>query len=398
MRLVVDESVSESQLQRVLAFLGPIPDQVPVPSGASDQHIFHELLGEDTVLATRDRPFHNGVLARGLKSVFVSANHLTNRPLRGIRPLTFGDYRPSQGHPPAVDLRYYLLPESEKQIKKLRTQRRRIRNHFGGLEALEHNALTVCWTETKKGTLIGLRLRVASRVGKKALDASERYLLEPPGEPPLKAYCHDLVMPVHLLLNNIKTVVYVDGPGRDDVEPTTFLARLEACYPALEYVRSTKGKFVEKLRRKLVDLKRGKSNEVRTGDFAEMERRAEPRRGAYAVVLHQGRVAVVRSRCGYLMLPGGGLELGESPEEALLREVEEECGFRIEVGDFLGEEEEHVRLTDDRRLFKHGRFYRARMVEEATRNPEFEVLWMEPEEAHQLLFEESQARAVLRAL
>lgn len=397
MRLIVDESVSESQLRRVLDFLGQVSEILEVPSGASDQHIFHELLGADTVLATGDRPFHNGVLARGLKSVYVSPNHLTQRPLRGIRPQTFGDYFPSQGHPPAVGLRHYLLPDSEKQIKKLRTQRRRIRNHFGGLEALDHNAITVSWTETRKGTLIGLKLRVASRVGIKAVDASERYLLESPGESAYQAYCHALILPVHFLLNSLRTVVYVDGPTRDEVETTPFLGRLESCYPELEYVRSTKGKLVERLRRKLVELKKGKSNEVRPGGLAELARRAEPRRGAYAVVVHQGRVAVARSG-GYLMLPGGGLEPGESPVEALVREVEEECGFLIEVGDFLGEEEEHVRLSDDRRLFKHCFFYRARVVGEGTREPEFEVLWMEREEAHQLLFEESQARAVLRAL
>ncbi|MDE1848643.1 MAG: NUDIX domain-containing protein [Nanoarchaeota archaeon] len=33
----------------------------------------------------------------------------------------------------------------------------------------------------------------------------------------------------------------------------------------------------------------------------------------------------------YYLLPGGGVELGESPEEALRREVKEECGIEIDI-------------------------------------------------------------------
>lgn len=41
-------------------------------------------------------------------------------------------------------------------------------------------------------------------------------------------------------------------------------------------------------------------------------------------------------RFEFWRVPGGRAEFGESPEEALQREMEEELGVKIEVGDFLG--------------------------------------------------------------
>ena len=43
------------------------------------------------------------------------------------------------------------------------------------------------------------------------------------------------------------------------------------------------------------------------------------------------RVVIVREDKGWF-LPGGGIEAGETAEQALLREVQEECGFIVTVG------------------------------------------------------------------
>ena len=53
------------------------------------------------------------------------------------------------------------------------------------------------------------------------------------------------------------------------------------------------------------------------------------RPAAYAVVLQEGKVLLTRQR-GYLFLPGGGVELGETLENAVIREVKEETGINVD--------------------------------------------------------------------
>ncbi len=51
---------------------------------------------------------------------------------------------------------------------------------------------------------------------------------------------------------------------------------------------------------------------------------------AVAVVERDGCVLVIKRRRGaeeYAVLPGGGVDPGETVEEAVLRELKEECGF-----------------------------------------------------------------------
>lgn len=56
------------------------------------------------------------------------------------------------------------------------------------------------------------------------------------------------------------------------------------------------------------------------------------RPSAYGVVTDASMcVATVRTPQG-LYLPGGGIEPGESADEAVVRELAEECGFRVRVG------------------------------------------------------------------
>jgi 8-oxo-dGTP diphosphatase len=43
------------------------------------------------------------------------------------------------------------------------------------------------------------------------------------------------------------------------------------------------------------------------------------------------RVVIVREDKGWF-LPGGGIEPGETAEQALVREVQEECGFIVKLG------------------------------------------------------------------
>lgn len=60
-----------------------------------------------------------------------------------------------------------------------------------------------------------------------------------------------------------------------------------------------------------------------------------PRRGAVAVIVESGRFLVIR-RSQHVVaplmhcFPGGGIEAGESEQEALVREIDEELGAAIE--------------------------------------------------------------------
>ena len=60
---------------------------------------------------------------------------------------------------------------------------------------------------------------------------------------------------------------------------------------------------------------------------------------AYAVVERRGKLLLTHWRRGHLhgwTLPGGGLESGEDPRDAVVREVLEETGPEARVGKLLG--------------------------------------------------------------
>jgi 8-oxo-dGTP diphosphatase len=65
-----------------------------------------------------------------------------------------------------------------------------------------------------------------------------------------------------------------------------------------------------------------------------------PRVGVGAVVLDAGRVLLIRRGkaplAGKWSLPGGLVELGETTREAVQREIAEECGLTIRVGEVAG--------------------------------------------------------------
>lgn len=56
------------------------------------------------------------------------------------------------------------------------------------------------------------------------------------------------------------------------------------------------------------------------------------RPSVYGVIISNGKLLLTKTRStGKYWLPGGGIDIGETIEEALKREVHEECGIEIEV-------------------------------------------------------------------
>jgi len=63
----------------------------------------------------------------------------------------------------------------------------------------------------------------------------------------------------------------------------------------------------------------------------------QTRVGAYVVCVHDGAVLLSRFvRSGRWTLPGGGIDHGEHPEAAAVREVMEETGYVITLGPLIG--------------------------------------------------------------
>ena len=66
-----------------------------------------------------------------------------------------------------------------------------------------------------------------------------------------------------------------------------------------------------------------------------MSQSKQTRIASYALILNANEVLLCRLSKqlpkweGYWTLPGGGIEFGESPEEAMIREVEEETGLLV---------------------------------------------------------------------
>jgi 8-oxo-dGTP pyrophosphatase MutT (NUDIX family) len=84
--------------------------------------------------------------------------------------------------------------------------------------------------------------------------------------------------------------------------------------------------------------------EVEYGDLPASPDLVISRYAVRAVVVRASQLLLLRSRHGDLKFPGGGVESGETPYEALTREIAEECGV---AGARIGEQ--LVRTVERRR-------------------------------------------------
>jgi hypothetical protein len=115
--------------------------------------------------------FHNSFVNFGeTYNYYLAEETITAKRLPGIQPKP--DILPTKDdqvlkesyQPPLLDLRPLLLPTAATRLKKLRTKRRRIRNHFRGQDHLEQMAVTVSWQALGSETLIGIRVQISSNV------------------------------------------------------------------------------------------------------------------------------------------------------------------------------------------------------------------------------------------
>ncbi|MGL4773559.1 MAG: NUDIX domain-containing protein [Clostridium sp.] len=86
-----------------------------------------------------------------------------------------------------------------------------------------------------------------------------------------------------------------------------------------------------------------------------------------AVIIKGEKILLVKSnRCDY-KFPGGGVNKGESHKEAIIREVEEETGYRVaKVLDLIGEIQEvsKNRFDDEGAFVMDSYYYKCNVTEE----------------------------------
>lgn len=134
-----------------------------------------------------------------------------------------------------------------------------------------------------------------------------------------------------------------------------------------------------------------------TPSFGTPRPDARARNAAYAVIHDaDGKVAFVRGRRG-LFLPGGGARTGESPEQTVAREVEEETGRAARGLRPVGEAIQHF-VAGETPYRMHAVFFLAELGDGNEEEGEHELIWMPPATARGELFHECHGWAIERAL
>jgi 8-oxo-dGTP diphosphatase len=121
------------------------------------------------------------------------------------------------------------------------------------------------------------------------------------------------------------------------------------------------------------------------------------RESAYVVAIRDdGCLAVVRTSQG-TFLPGGGIESGETPPEAITRETLEECGLIIQPGAWIVRAIQFVYAEREKTHFEKRSIFLDGLIvgfDSTCREPDHELVWAEAGEATRILSHESQRWAV----
>ncbi len=122
------------------------------------------------------------------------------------------------------------------------------------------------------------------------------------------------------------------------------------------------------------------------------------RRGVYAVIfnIEKNLLLTVRNPEGMYFLPGGGMKKNEAFHCCLIREVLEETGYSIVIGDFIGHAQQYFFSRKNEPFLGDAYFYLAELLEKRHEPIEKDhfLSWIEIEEAQNVLLHDYHRWAV----
>jgi hypothetical protein len=298
-RVIVDENVGRNtalwhEFQRVLGgqpweyvFLSEAHPGIP------DVEILDKLLQPSTVLLTGDCVLHERAIRQGIRSYTLDQQGQLTRQRqprvtvsKSLAQSVYTDLQDDYRHQVDQEITGRLKPGlTEKQLKRYRTARRRIRSHFGSAGAISQVAVTVGSKTTRRGLLCGFVFQVAGNSGQKGLRANEGYCLPTTGDANAACAVIHALRDLYLLqFEKVRTELFVIPPESLELshrlldsevgETTESLARglkrLLQSLSCLTLHPCVKGRFFDSMQRKLDQLDRTASNEVTRVDFAQL--------------------------------------------------------------------------------------------------------------------------------
>ncbi|MDP5086730.1 MAG: NUDIX hydrolase [Yoonia sp.] len=141
----------------------------------------------------------------------------------------------------------------------------------------------------------------------------------------------------------------------------------------------------------------------RYGDVPQSGQRYKTRPGVYAILPRDGKLLLTYQGAPHfeVQLPGGGIDAGEHPLNALHREVFEETGWRIAAPRKLGTFRRFAYMPEyDMWAEKLCHIYLARPVRPhgPPTEPGHMALWLTPEDAAMELYNDGDADFVARLI
>jgi predicted nuclease of predicted toxin-antitoxin system len=283
--LVVDENVNyraSDRLQNRLREMGVVISSVVMVadrwSGAPDTAILEELDRRGAMLLTKDRAFHNTVLSAGRPSFCILEDgSITRKRIKGIPTNRMlpgrGNLEPVKESPETLACRRLVVdPTDDRALKKQRTKRRRIRNKVGGIQNIDHIAVTVT---THRG-LVGLVVQVVSNSGVPGFKASEAFIRAPQDAVGSVALVETLALLLRLHLEECEIKVFYDttaglrNPANLD---SPLFAALAAAFSRIEWIECSKGRHVEWIQKTTRNLQNQPTNMITCSEIAAYQKR-----------------------------------------------------------------------------------------------------------------------------